>query len=408
MAPHRLPILAALAVAAFSPAHAALEADLVTTRGTVTIELEYAKTPKAVANFISLAQGSRAWMDSRRGAVNTGPFFNGLPFHYVSNTAEEKLAECGSKDGSGSDDPGYTIKDEFDPSLTHQAYVVAMASEGPNSGGSRFHLAGNLAMPVLDQRNVVFGRIPSSQSRSVVDQILTAGSGQTSLLSVTIRGTDPLAASFDASAIPLPVVGPVSGSLAIQPGLAANLFFPRAPMTVLRAYSGTDLISWAPHYRSFAGMDELLPAATHKLDNAADPRRFYHLSQTTYTDALGSSHFANRTITTNSPGLGELVYQFNASGTGGSYSNTPDPDFPFFNFTGTFSVEMNPAPRFDGYFFKMLVATPGLGGASYVDLSGGYDSIGTSAVTGRSFSRVLTATKSLIFEDQGSLELTRP
>jgi hypothetical protein len=77
-------------------ARAALEADITTSRGVVTVVLEHAKAPRAVANFMTLADGSRHWVDSRNGAVNDGPFYPGLSFHRVENTAGSKLAEFGS------------------------------------------------------------------------------------------------------------------------------------------------------------------------------------------------------------------------------------------------------------------------------------------------------------------------
>ena len=54
--------------------HAALEADVMTSRGVVTIDLGYTEAPLAVANFITLAEGSRSWVDSSSGAVDSGLF----------------------------------------------------------------------------------------------------------------------------------------------------------------------------------------------------------------------------------------------------------------------------------------------------------------------------------------------
>ena len=382
-----------------------MEADIITSRGTVTIQLEHVKTPRAVANFITLAQGSRSWVDSRSGAVKDDPFFAGLPFFRVENTGSSKFAESGSLSGNGTDDPGYTILDEFDASLVHTPYVIAMSSGGPNTGGSRFYLTGNVSMPLRDNRHVVIGSIPSGASRLVVDHILSAGADATTITSVVIRRTGT-ALTFDEFSVPLPHVGTVDGSLAVQRNVAANLVFPRTASTVVRAHASTDLQTWLPHYHSFVGLDDAIPSPVQKLDNADLSRRFYNLSLTAYPDAGGPAGFANRTLTIDAPGFGEIVYDFNPAGTGGSYVNIPAPGFP--PFTGSFTVQADPPPRYEGYYVHILLATPGLGGAASTEIRGGFDTIGQDSVTGRSRTSLLDAEKDLIFEDEGTLELTRP
>jgi len=58
-------------------------ADFNTSMGSFTCRLDYAVAPKAVANFIGLATGQRAWLDAPSGLVKTNPFFNGVTFHRV-------------------------------------------------------------------------------------------------------------------------------------------------------------------------------------------------------------------------------------------------------------------------------------------------------------------------------------
>jgi hypothetical protein len=48
-------------------ADAALLANFQTSRGTVVIDLQYTKAPQTVANFITLAQGTRSWVDPVSG-----------------------------------------------------------------------------------------------------------------------------------------------------------------------------------------------------------------------------------------------------------------------------------------------------------------------------------------------------
>ncbi|RYD17864.1 MAG: hypothetical protein EOP88_24605, partial [Verrucomicrobiaceae bacterium] len=110
------PLCPALLLASVSISSAALEADFVTTRGTVTVTLEYTKAPKAVASLITLSEGTRSWFESADGSVRREPFFETLPFDRVVNSSTEKLVEMGAPD------PGYQFQDEFGASLTHEPY----------------------------------------------------------------------------------------------------------------------------------------------------------------------------------------------------------------------------------------------------------------------------------------------
>lgn len=402
----------ALAVLALIPtiSRAALEADVTTSRGVVTIDLGYTQAPRAVANFITLAEGSRSWVDSSSGAVNSGPCYDGLTFHKVENTASSKIAETGSHDGSGNDDAGFTVLDEFHPALTHQPYVVAMASEGPNTGGCRWYFAGDLAMPARDGRSVVFGKVTSAASRAIIDSILSGGAGTTTVTGISIRRTDPAAEAFDESAVALPEVAPVTSGLSVQPGIAVKLDFPQPAATVLRAKSSLDLTGWTPHFRNFTGIDNTLPPALQSIDGASAPRRFYNLSFTAYPGAGGTSTFANRTLTTETSHTGKLTYQFDASGMAGTYSNQPFPDFPPLD-TGTFTIRTDFPPHFDAYCFRMLVQTSGLGDTKNHWIRGGFDTVAPGKITGRQISDFYSANMTLIFpepEPDMPLELSRP
>lgn len=388
-------------------AEAALEADVTTSKGVVTVVLEHAKAPRAVANFLTLAAGSRRWVDSRNGAVNDGPFYDGLAFHGVENTAGSKIAECGSKDGSGNDDPGYRFPDEFDATLIHEPYVIAYASDGPNGNGGRFYFTGNVGVPARDGRNVVFGKIPAAAGRQVVDAIIAAGNGGTTILSVSIRRTDPAAQAFDESAVPLPVVHPVAGGLGVTPGVAARMNAPRGVLTTLQAHASADLSAWAPHFRSFAGLDDVVPSQPEIIDAADLPRRFYHFSLVEFPGAGGSSDFSGRTLSITTPGTGPIVYEFDATGQAGTYLNVPLPGFPLF-FSGPFTVRPEKPAKYDAYGFSVLLYADGLGGSPMNWIRGGYDTIGAESVTGRQVTGFYDANLSPVFEDSGSLELSRP
>lgn len=386
---------------------AALEADITTSKGVVTVVLEYVKAPRAVANFMTLADGSRRWVDSRNGAVNDGPFYPGLTFHQVEDTAGSKLAEFGSKDGSGTDDPGYRFPDELDGTLIHEPYVMAYASDGPNGNGSRVYFTGNVSIPDRDDRNVVFGKIPSVAGRQVIDTIIAAGNGGTTILSVSFRRTDPAAQDFDETAVSLPVVHPVAGPLGVTPGVSVRLHAPRGVMTTLQAHASVDLAAWTPHFRSFVGLDDVVPSQPETIDSADQSRRFYHFSLVEFPGAGGASDFAGRTLTITTPGTGPIVYEFDATGLAGTYLNTPIPGEQLF-FRGDFTVRPEIPARYDAYGFSVLLYAEGLGGAPMNWIRGGYDTVGVGSVTGRQVIGLYDVELNPVFEDSGSLELSRP
>jgi len=389
------------------PATATLEVDFVTTRGTITAVMEYVKTPKAVANLLTLAQGTRNWVDPLTGQVRNTLFFNGLAFCQVVNNGTEKTIETGSPTGSGADDPGYGFPDEFDASLTHVPYVMSMSNSGPNTNGARFCFTGNLALSARDGRNTVFGKVLSAASRSVIDSILAAGANATTITAVQVRRTDPAASAFDASAVALPAVQTVAAPLHVLPGVAVAWLGVQPADSVLQAFQSTNLAEWFPHYRHMVGLDDALPGASQRIDTADVPARFYWFSLVTCPAATGVTGFANRTLTVDSPGTGTLIYQFDGTGTGGTYQNIVFPGDPPF-YSGTFLVRDEIPASFEPYSFRVLVYANGLGGAPFNLISGGLDAVGPTAVSGHQVIRLLSAAMTLVFEDSGALLLSRP
>jgi cyclophilin family peptidyl-prolyl cis-trans isomerase len=112
-----------------------------TTLGDVRIELFRDKAPKTVENFVTL---------TKKG------FYTGLTFHRV---IPGFMIQGGCPTGDGTGGPGYTIKDEFDPTLRHDSPgILSMANAGPNTGGSQFFIT--LAPTKwLDGKHAVFGRV---------------------------------------------------------------------------------------------------------------------------------------------------------------------------------------------------------------------------------------------------------
>ena len=116
-------------------------ATLFTEKGTIRIKLFAEEAPETVNNFVFLA---------REG------YFDGTTFHRV---IEGFMAQGGDPTGTGAGGPGYSIPDEFHPSLRHdRPGMLSMANRGPNTGGSQFFIT-HVATPWLDDRHAVFGEV---------------------------------------------------------------------------------------------------------------------------------------------------------------------------------------------------------------------------------------------------------
>jgi peptidyl-prolyl cis-trans isomerase B (cyclophilin B) len=120
------------------------KAQMITDRGTMTIEFFEQDAPKTVANFVKLAESG---------------FYNDVKFHRV---IPNFMVQGGDPTGTGSGGPGYTIPDELTgDNQYHDRGVLSMANTGrPNSGGSQFficHSRQNTAH--LDRKHTVFGKV---------------------------------------------------------------------------------------------------------------------------------------------------------------------------------------------------------------------------------------------------------
>ncbi|MBU0969087.1 MAG: peptidylprolyl isomerase [Proteobacteria bacterium] len=130
-------------------------AEFKTNRGTILAELFYKQVPMTVANFVGLAQGTKA--SNKEAGIK---FYDGQIFHRVIS---DFMIQGGDPDGTGRGGPGYQFADEFHPSLTHDGPgILSMANSGPNTNGSQFFIT-HKATPWLDFKHSVFGRVVEGQ-----------------------------------------------------------------------------------------------------------------------------------------------------------------------------------------------------------------------------------------------------
>ncbi len=127
-----------------------------TSMGRITCQFYQKQAPKAVANFIVLAQGTKDWTDPTTNKVmHHKPLYNGTTFHRV---IPEFMIQGGDPQGTGMGGPGYAFDDEFDPGLNFdRAGRLAMANSGPNSNGSQFFIT-EQAYDTLNGHYTLFGQ----------------------------------------------------------------------------------------------------------------------------------------------------------------------------------------------------------------------------------------------------------
>ncbi len=239
-------ILAGAGLAA-EPAADGLYARFTTSLGEFWCRLEFEKAPRTVANFVCLAEGTRPWLDYQRPGLRQQPFYDGLKFHRV---IKGFMNQSGSRNGQGTDGPGYQFQDEFHPQLRHnKPGILSMANSGPNSNGSQFFITVEPA-PWLDDKHSVFGEVALGYD-AVTNINLRAGTpGGTPREIVTVEQVRILrkgaaAQAFDPAAVtpPLPVWEGAPSQLRLV-GDKLWLDYSAQPRHLYYVFLGPDLVQW--------------------------------------------------------------------------------------------------------------------------------------------------------------------
>lgn len=161
-------------------------ATIATNKGNIILQLEYAKAPVTVANFISLAEGKNTYITDAK--LKGKPFFDGLKFHRVIN---DFMIQGGDPTGSGAGGTGYSFKDEFTDLSFDKGGVLAMANSGPATNSSQFFIT-HKDTPWLNGKHTIFGRV--TQGMDIVNTI-----AQNDVITkVTIERNGTLAKQFNA------------------------------------------------------------------------------------------------------------------------------------------------------------------------------------------------------------------
>ena len=128
-----------------------------TSAGSITALLYEKYTPVAVANFVALAQGTKAWRDAKTGAMVKRPLYENITFHRVIPGV---AIQSGDPTGTSAHNCGVTIRDEFLPGLRFDTPGrLAVANTGnPDSGGCQFFITAS-AMSEWNGKYTVFGEV---------------------------------------------------------------------------------------------------------------------------------------------------------------------------------------------------------------------------------------------------------
>ena len=298
-------------------------AEFNTSMGSYTCRLEYALAPKAVANFIGLATGQRAWLDLPSGVVKTNPFYSGTTFHRVMPGF---MNQGGSPNGLGTDGPGYAFVDEFTPSLRFDGFgVLAMANSGKDSNGSQYFVT-VAPTPWLNDVHTIFGRLYGGSNvvyaiNNVATDVNSKPLTNVFVNAINIRRVGPEAAAFDVNTNGLPLVTNLTLSIA-RSGTNISLSFSNRLYADTRIYATGYLTNWG-----WLGLGiDLTGVPTNSFTRGyTNNSQFFRAAQIQYpASTLSPKTVSGRTLalTFTNGTTGTLTITFNSSG-GGNYTFPP-------------------------------------------------------------------------------------
>jgi peptidyl-prolyl cis-trans isomerase A (cyclophilin A) len=148
-----------------------LYAVFTTSEGEFTANLYEKYTPKAVANFVGLATGTKAWKDPQTKAMVMKPMYDNITFHRV---LRDMMIQSGDPTGTSSHDCGFTIPDEFLIGLRFDGPgKLAVANTGkPDTGACQFFIT-TQAISQWNDKYTIFGEVVRG-----MDVVMTINHGQ--------------------------------------------------------------------------------------------------------------------------------------------------------------------------------------------------------------------------------------
>lgn len=151
-------------------------AEMVTSKGSMTIALDAIAAPKTVNNFVFLAR----WH-----------FYDGVVFHRV---IPGFMLQGGDPEGTGRGGPGYRFDDELPARGRYELGSLAMANAGSNTNGSQFFIISGPDGVGLPPSYSLFGKVVGgTDTISAIESVGSrsgAPSERVTIESVTITEAD--------------------------------------------------------------------------------------------------------------------------------------------------------------------------------------------------------------------------
>ena len=116
-------------------------AEIVTSMGTMFVQLLPKRAPKTVNNFVFLARYH---------------YFDGIIFHRI---IKDFVIQGGDPEGTGRGGPGYRFPDELPKPGEYQLGSLVMANAGPDTNGSQFFVVSGPAGINLPPNYALFGKV---------------------------------------------------------------------------------------------------------------------------------------------------------------------------------------------------------------------------------------------------------
>ena len=151
-------------------------AEMVTSKGTMTIALDPVAAPKTVNNFVFLARYH---------------YFDGIFFHRV---IPGFVLQGGDPKGTGTGGPGYEFEDELPRPGRYELGSLAMANAGPNTNGSQFFVISGPSGVRLPPQYSLFGKVVNGLDVVAAVDALGTSSGKpkerVTIVSMTITESE--------------------------------------------------------------------------------------------------------------------------------------------------------------------------------------------------------------------------
>ncbi|MDA8063606.1 MAG: peptidylprolyl isomerase [Actinomycetota bacterium] len=151
-------------------------AEMVTSKGTMTIALDPVAAPLTVNNFVFLARYH---------------YYEGIVFHRV---IPGFVLQGGDPTGTGSGGPGYRFADELPARGRYELGSLAMANAGPDTNGSQFFVISGPQGIRLPPQYSLFGKVVVGLDVVSTIDALGSGSGKpkqtVTIESVTVTEAD--------------------------------------------------------------------------------------------------------------------------------------------------------------------------------------------------------------------------